>query len=82
MLLGATVVAIAVMYPCHAVHVAVAVTALGFGAWYLTASTTMATSFVWRRGIQLVECVGFATVIPLSVSLCGVFSAARGANLS
>ncbi len=81
--LAAVFVAGAEVYPEYAPHVAALATLLGSGAVYLgfSAGPTM-PSPVWRRTVEVVEYLGFATVVPLTFWLCGLLSTVRGMNLS
>jgi type VII secretion integral membrane protein EccD len=81
--LSAALVACAVRYPHHALHIAVLATALDFLALYVGFVGVAATgAWFGRRSLELVEHLAFATVVPLTFWLCGLFGAARGVNLS
>ncbi len=81
--LGAALVACAVRYPDHALHIAVLATALDFLALYVGSVGVAATGSPFgRRSLELVEYLAFATVVPLTFWLCGLFGAVRGVNLS
>jgi type VII secretion integral membrane protein EccD len=81
--LSATLVACAVRYPHHALHIAVLATALDFLALYVGFVGFAATGSPFgRRSLELVEYLAFATVGPLTFWLCGLFGAVRAVNLS
>jgi type VII secretion integral membrane protein EccD len=81
--LSAALVACAVRYPHHALHIAVLATALDFLALHVGFVGVAATGPQFgRRSLELVEYLAFATVVPLTFWLCGLFGAVRGANLS
>jgi type VII secretion integral membrane protein EccD len=55
----------------------VAVTAtLAATAIYLGSATSR--SPVWRRGVELVQCVALVAMVPLTCWVCGLFTAVRG----
>jgi type VII secretion integral membrane protein EccD len=81
--LSAALVACAVRYPHHALHIAALATALDFLALYVGFVGVAATGLPFgRRSLELVEYLAFATVVPLTFWLCGLFDAVRSANLS
>ena len=81
--LSAALVACAVRYPHHALHIAALATALDFLALYVGFVGVAATGLPFgRRSLELVEYLAFATVVPLTFWLCGLFGAVRSANLS
>lgn len=81
--LSAALVAGAVRYPHHALHIAVLATALDFLALYVGFVGVAATGLPFgRRSLELVEYLAFATVVPLTFWLCGLFGAVRSVNLS
>jgi type VII secretion integral membrane protein EccD len=80
--LSAALVACAARYPHHALHIAVLATALDSLALYVGFGGVRATgSGFGRRSLELVEYLGFATVLPLTFWLCGLFGAVRSVNL-
>jgi type VII secretion integral membrane protein EccD len=81
--LSAALVACAARYPHHALHIAVLATALDLLALYVgfVGVAAMGSPF-GRRALELVEYLAFATVIPLTFWLCGLFGAVRSVNLS
>jgi type VII secretion integral membrane protein EccD len=80
--LSAALVACAVRYPHHALYVAVLATALDFLALYAGFVGVAATGPPFgRRSLELVEYLAYATVVPLTFWLCGLFGAVRGVNL-
>jgi type VII secretion integral membrane protein EccD len=81
--LSAALVAWASRYPHHALHIAVLATALDLLALYVGFVGVAATGSPFgRRSLELVEYLAFATVLPLTFWLCGLFSAVRSVNLS
>jgi type VII secretion integral membrane protein EccD len=81
--LSAALVASAVRYPHHALHIVVLAAALDFLALYVGFVGVAATDPPFgRRSLELAEYLAFATVVPLTFWLCGLFSAARSMNLS
>jgi hypothetical protein len=81
--LSAAFIASAAGYPQCALHIAVLATALGLLALYAGFVGSAATiSPIGRRGFELVEYSAFATVVPLTCWLCGLFGAVRSMNLS
>jgi type VII secretion integral membrane protein EccD len=81
--LAAALVGCAVRYPHHALHIAALATALDFLALYVGFVGVAATGLPFgRRSLELVEYLAFATVVPLTFWLCGLFGAVRSANLS
>jgi len=81
--LNAALVACAVRYPHHALHIAVLATALGLLALYLGFVGFPATGSPFgRRSLEVLEYLAFTTVVPLTFWLCGLFGAVRSVNLS
>jgi type VII secretion integral membrane protein EccD len=81
--LSAALVAGAVRYPHHALHIAVLATALDFLALYVGFVGVAATGPPFgRRSLELMEYLAFGTVVPLTFWLGGLFSAVRSVNLS
>ncbi len=81
--LSAALIACAVRYPHHSLHIAVLATALDFLALYVAFVGVMATRPTFgRRSLELMEYLAFATVVPLTFWLCGLFDAVRNVNLS
>jgi type VII secretion integral membrane protein EccD len=81
--LSAALVACAARYPQHALHVAVLATALDLLALYVGFVGVEATGSPFgRRSLEVMEYLAFATVLPLTFWLCGLFGAVRSVNLS
>jgi type VII secretion integral membrane protein EccD len=81
--LSAALVACAVRYPHLALHTAALATALDFLALYVGFVGAAATGAPFgRRSLELVEYLAFATVVPLTFWLCGLFGAVRSVNLA
>jgi type VII secretion integral membrane protein EccD len=81
--LGAALVACAARYPDNALHIAVLATALVSLALYVGFVGFAATGSPFgRRSLELVDYLAFATVLPLTFWLCGLFGAVRSVNLS
>jgi type VII secretion integral membrane protein EccD len=81
--LSAALVACAARYPHHALHIAVLAAALDLLALYVGFVGVAATGSPFgRRALELVEYLAFATVVPLTFWLCGLFGAVRSVNLS
>jgi type VII secretion integral membrane protein EccD len=81
--LSAAFIACAAGYPQCVLHIAVLATALGLLALYAGfVGSTATISPIGRRGLELVEFSAFATVVPLTCWLCGLFGAVRSMNLS
>jgi type VII secretion integral membrane protein EccD len=81
--LSATFVVAATVYPLHTPWIATAVTILAIGALGLGLITSpMAISPIGRRSIELLEYLALAAIMPLACWICGLYSAARGLNLS
>ncbi len=80
--LNAALFACAVRYPHHALHIAVLATALGLLALYLGFVGVPATGSPFgHRSLEVMEYLAFATVVPLTFWLCGLFDAVRSVNL-
>jgi type VII secretion integral membrane protein EccD len=80
--LSAALVAAAGAYPHHTAHIAaasmvLAVVALCLG--FIDQSTTV--SPVGQRGVELLEYLAMATIVPLACGVCELYGAARGVNL-
>ena len=80
--LSAAIVDSAASYPGHGAHIAaasmsLAALALCFGFTFF--STPL--SPVARRGVELLEYLALASVVPLAFWICGLYGAARGVNL-
>jgi type VII secretion integral membrane protein EccD len=81
--LSAALVACAVRYPPHALHIAVLGAALDFLALYVAFVGMAETGSPFRRrSLELVEYLAFVAVVPLTFWLCGLFGAVRSVNLS
>lgn len=81
--LSASCAVAATAYPLHTPLIAaaaamLAITALGLGL----ITPTMTIFPVGRRGVELLEYLALAAVVPLTGWICGLYSAARGLNLS
>ncbi len=80
---SAALIACAVRYPQHALHVATLATALAFLALYVGfVGVAAGASPSRRRSLELVEYLAYAVVVPLTFWLCGLFGAVRSVNLS
>jgi type VII secretion integral membrane protein EccD len=80
--LGAALVIAAVVYPLRTPYLAAVLTMLAVAALclgFITQTTTF--SPIGRRGIDLLEYLGLAMIVPLACWICGIYSAARGMNL-
>ncbi|WP_428342190.1 type VII secretion integral membrane protein EccD [Mycobacterium sp.] len=81
--LSAALVGCAARYPHHALYIAVLAATLGCLALYVGFVGVAATgSPFWRRGLELVEYLAFATVVPLTFWVGGLFGAVRSVNLT
>jgi type VII secretion integral membrane protein EccD len=81
--LSATFVVAASAYPLHASWIAAAAALLAIAAPGLgLIRPAMAISPVGRRGIELLEYLALAAIVPLACWICGLYSAARGWSLS
>jgi ESX secretion system protein EccD len=80
--LCAVVVASALTYPHHALHIAALSMMLSILALYVGfISGSTAVFPAGRRGVELVQYFALATIAPLAFWLCGVYGAARSLNL-
>jgi type VII secretion integral membrane protein EccD len=80
--LCAVVIAAALAYPHHALHIAALSMALSILALYLGfISGSTAVFPAARRSVELVQYFALATIAPLAFWLCGVYGAARSLNL-
>lgn len=79
--LGATLVIAAVAAPPHAPYIAAAATILAATALCLGLITPTTISPVSRRSVELLEYLALATIVPLALWICGLYSASRGLNL-
>jgi type VII secretion integral membrane protein EccD len=81
--LSASCAVAATTYPLHTPLIAAAAAMLATAALGLGLITpTMTISPVGRRGVELLEYLALAAVVPLAGWICGLYSAARGLNLS
>ena len=67
-------------YPSHRAHLAAASVALAAVALRRGFHST-AVSPIGQRGIELLEYLSLAAVLPLACWICGLYAAARGVNL-
>jgi type VII secretion integral membrane protein EccD len=73
----------AAMWPQHISWIATTAATLGAVALYPDfSSPTMTLSFLGRRGIELVELLALAGIVPLACWICGLYAAARDLTLS
>jgi type VII secretion integral membrane protein EccD len=80
--LCAVVVAVALAYPHHALHVAALSMMLSILALYLGfAGGSTAATPAGRRSVELVHYFALASIAPLAFWLCGLYAAARSLNL-
>ena len=80
--LCAVVVAAALAYPPHALHIAALSMILSILAMYLGFIGDSTAVFpAGRRSVDLVQYFALATIAPLAFWLCGLYGAARGLNL-
>jgi type VII secretion integral membrane protein EccD len=80
--LCAVVVAAALAYPHHALHIAALSMMLSILAMYLGfISDSTAVFPTGRRTVELVQYFALATIAPLAFWLCGLYGAARSLNL-
>jgi type VII secretion integral membrane protein EccD len=80
--LSAALVTAAAAYPRHTAHIATASMALAVIALclgFIDHSTTV--SPVGQRGVELLEYLGLAAIVPLACWVCELYGAARGVNL-
>jgi type VII secretion integral membrane protein EccD len=81
--LSVIVVIAAVAYPSRAPYLAAAPMMLAAAALCLGFTTrTMTFSPVGRRSVDLLEYLALAVIVPLACWICGVYSTARGINMS
>jgi type VII secretion integral membrane protein EccD len=81
--LSATFVVAAVAYPLRTPYLAAGSMMLAAAALCLGfMARTIACSPVGRRSADLLEYVALAVIVPLACWICGVYSTARGMNLS
>jgi type VII secretion integral membrane protein EccD len=80
--LGAALVITAVAYPPHTPYIAAVSTMLSAAALCLGfIIRAMRLSPIGRRGLELLEYLALAVVVPLACGICGLYGAARGMNL-
>ena len=80
--LSATLVITAVAYPPYRPYVAVVSMTLAAAALCLGFITqTMTLSPIGRRGVELLEYLALAAVVPLACWICELYSGVRGLNL-
>lgn len=80
--LSAALVTAAAAYPHHTAHIAAASMALAVIALclgFINHSTTV--SPVGQRGVELLEYLALAAIVPLACGVCELYGAARGVNL-
>jgi hypothetical protein len=81
--LSASCIVAATAYPLHTPLIAAAATMLATAALCLgLIAPAMTISPVGRRGVELLEYLALAAVVPLAGWICGLYSAARGLSLS
>jgi type VII secretion integral membrane protein EccD len=80
--LSAALVTGAAAYPRHTAHIAAASMALAVIALCLGfANHSTTVSPVRRRGVELLEYLALAAIVPLACWVCELYGAARGVNL-
>lgn len=80
--LSAAVVTAAAAYPRHTAHIAAASMALAVIAlWLSFANHSKTVSPVGQRGVELLEYLALAAIVPLACWVCELYGAARGVNL-
>jgi type VII secretion integral membrane protein EccD len=81
--LSVTLVITAATYPQHALQVAAGLTMLSAATLCLGFIThAMVFSPIVRRSVELFEYLALAVIAPLACWICGLYSAARGLNLT